>query len=487
MRKGIFGSMAALAAGAGVAWGQPEPAAVGKATVGSGTFAAMAAARPAADPMVVPASGGPLGPSPVIMPPLPGVPPGGPPGSGYDNGGPPPAPQYPPPGPYGAPLAQSSPGPAHGGGALGGGTDLNTFLAPKAWTSFDYLLLKPREQTVPFPLATTGPVGGSGLLGAPGTRARLAGPFGYDAASGFRATTGFFYDANRRFGFEASGFSVEPVNTYDSITVPANGTLVRPFTDSTTGLASGLVVGGLGRGNGDVVVGTSSNAWGIEGNGILNLYRTPCDSTFQFGFDVLAGVRYFQLTEDLYVSSNTVVTGANLPAGFGAIGPGSVRVTDSFVTRNRFTGGQLGVRSTLRYGMFSWLTTGKLAAGGNQQTADVLGLTTVTGGPGTATLPGGLFGNNMGRTTNNKGTYVSELNTALGISFTPTVTFTIGYNLIYAGDVLRPGGVINPRVDTALVPAGGNFGALGTTPVGNRLAQDDFVLQGLTLGLDLRY
>ena len=95
MRKGLLGSIAALAAGAGSAWGQPAPAPVAPA--------GGAPAVRAAD--VVPASG--WGPAPVIMPPVTVGPPGDPLGLGPTAGlGPPPGPMYPPPGPYGAPQFQ---------------------------------------------------------------------------------------------------------------------------------------------------------------------------------------------------------------------------------------------------------------------------------------------------------------------------------------------------------------------------------------------
>src|SRR5262249_61604141 len=101
MRKGILGSIAALAVGAGTAWGQkpaapvdpPPPAALGPAAVDPGVI-------PANGPLLPPGLAGlaRTGPAPVIMPPIAVGPPGDPPGLGpLGRARPPPGPRRPPP------------------------------------------------------------------------------------------------------------------------------------------------------------------------------------------------------------------------------------------------------------------------------------------------------------------------------------------------------------------------------------------------------
>ena len=122
MRKGILGSIAALAIGAGSAWGQgPTPIA-----------AAGGQSMPVMSGDVIPASG----PNPTLMPPIAVGPPGDPQGLGPTAGlGPPPGPMYPMPGPYGAPMFQPPPAAAAGLGVAvpaatalrrGGGSMANT-------------------------------------------------------------------------------------------------------------------------------------------------------------------------------------------------------------------------------------------------------------------------------------------------------------------------------------------------------------------------
>jgi len=109
MRKGLLGTIAALAAGAGTAWGEP-PAAPTAPPVGMPAPSAAPTTPPAAPgafsglaPGAAPGTAG-FPPLPVIMPPglnvgLAGDPLGLGPVGGF---GPPPGPMYPMPGPYGA-------------------------------------------------------------------------------------------------------------------------------------------------------------------------------------------------------------------------------------------------------------------------------------------------------------------------------------------------------------------------------------------------
>ena len=119
MRKGLLGSIAALAAGAGAAWGQPpvEPGGPPVGFPGGFPGRAGAPAPPLGGP---PTFGGFPGhaihgnagfaPAPVILPPGNFGPPNDPLGLGPVGGfGPPPGPQYPMPGPYGAQSYQPSP------------------------------------------------------------------------------------------------------------------------------------------------------------------------------------------------------------------------------------------------------------------------------------------------------------------------------------------------------------------------------------------
>ena len=118
--------------------------------------------------------------------------------------GPPPGPMYPMPGPYGAPMFQPPPGGGPGGGHGGYGT------APRWWFDGEYLLWFAKAQPVNFPLLTTSAPNQAGILGQPSTIELVPGEhINYGAISGFRLSSGFFGDADRRFGALVTGFYTE--------------------------------------------------------------------------------------------------------------------------------------------------------------------------------------------------------------------------------------------------------------------------------------
>lgn len=527
MRKGLLGSIAALAAGAGAAWGQPGP------VTPAGDPPPPAAVAPGGDSVppggVAPASGSllppalrPAGPAPTIMPPLSFGPAGDPQGFGPVAGsGPPPGPMYPNPGPYAAPSFQPGPPTDPGaGGAYGG--------APHFWASFEYLLWYAKGQPATFPLLTSSAPSDRGLLGRPSTLVLLPTKnISYNPISGARITGGFYYDADRRFGFEASGFVLERRSNITDISSSPSGipTLARPFIDSANprGFDS-LVVANPNLGQGRVVIATSSQTWGVDGNEIINLYRSEPGGKFAWSLDVLAGYRFLQLQEDLQINSSTQL---NLPptvtpifavGPFGIISqvgstttPGTipfggltlssnatVLVQDQFKVTNRFNGGQVGLRGEVRYGMWTVQATGKFAFGDMNQRLEITGASAYAdlsrplpfGRPNYGTAFGGLYANasNIGRYNHDEFAFIPELTLNVGLNVTRSLTAFVGYNFLWISNVARPSEQFNPVVNTATVPFSPNYGATNRPNVPRQIfAQDQFWLMGLNAGLTFRY
>jgi len=518
MRKGFLGSIAAVAAGAGAAWGQspmpvspagdpPPPAAVGPA-----------------ETRVVPASGG--VPAPVIMPPLQVGPPGDPQGLGPVIGaGPPPGPMYPPPGPYGAPVFQPAP-PGTQAPDLG-----PKIHAPHVWASADYLLWFAKSQPVRFPLLTTSAPTDFGLLGRPSTLVLVGDKdLGYNSISGYRLFAGAFFDCDRRWGAEVGGFQTETKSniTFYQSTSGGIPTLARPVLSTTDPrLPASLLISNPGLGFGSVLIDTSTRAFGAEASGVLNIFRSVpgCGpKAWACSFDVLAGYRYFELDEKLDISSattlsvpNTIVpqfvtgafgvvtqtgtTAVPTPVNFAGIqifSPATVQVIDSFKVRNEMHLGQVGLRGEIRRGWMSLFFTGKFAAGLNHEILEINGasgfsdISRLGAGPSAAlgTTIGGLLATstNIGKYVNDEFVIMPEANLSLGINLTRSVAMTVGYNFLYINRVARPGSQINPVVDISTVPFSGSFGATNL-PAGfkNLFAQDDFWLMGLNFGFNFRY
>ena len=458
----------------------------------------------------------PVPPAPVIMPPLGFGPPGDTQGLGPVAGfGPPPGPMYPNPGPYAAPMFQPAPDGAPGGAAYGG--------APHWWTSLDYLLYFNKSGPVPFPLATTSAPSDAGLLGRASTLI-LAGnkPLSYNPFSGFRVTGGFYGDADRRYGFEASGWLTETKSYIsDLVSSPSAGipTLARPFIDSANIRANTvLLLANPGLGNARVLTDSSSRTWSIEANGLVNLYRTAPGCKCTFSLDFLAGYRYLELDETLSINSATQLNvpgvttpifatgpfgtvtqiGANItpvPVGFAGVtvfSPATLLIRDDFRVANQFNGGQVGLRGEGRYGMVTLAVTGKLAFGLMHQRLEIAGGSgfndPTRGSVGTAY--GGLFANasNIGNYNNDEFVVIPEANINLGLNITRGLTTFIGYNFLYINKVARPGDQINPIVNTAQVPASANYGANNRPmTVSNLFVQSEYWIMGVNFGLQLRY
>jgi hypothetical protein len=528
MRKGILGSIAALAAGAATAWGQgpmPLPPA-------GGPPAAFAPGAMPPGPVAFPGpeAGGVSGPNPVIMPPVTVGPPGDPLGLGPTASlGPPPGPMYPPPGPYGAPLFQPPP-PGQGAGGFGSGYG----TAPRWWFSGEYLLWTAKGQPVDFPLLTTSAPDQFGLLNFPSTIQLVpADDISYNAISGFRLNGGFFGDADRRFGLDVSGFytQLKTINQFfstspggpndigvgpDVITNVGLPLLARPFIDTTTGPRS-LVVTNLQQGVGSAHIGTSTSTWGAEASAVWNLYRSAPGTRFWWSLDFLAGYRFLQIKEDFVIQSFTTLNavqtipivqtgpfGTPIFIGFRVVpipfpvggtftgAPASIQVIDRFTATNRFNGASFGLRHELRCGMFTVTTIGKLGIGNMHQVLEIEGATTFanpnTGRAGSSY--GGLFANasNIGRFNNDEFAVIPELTMNFGINVTRQLNMFVGYNFLYANKVARPGAQINPIVDASTVPLSSTYGDLGQVPGTRQLfVQDEFWLMGVNFGMVFKY
>jgi hypothetical protein len=384
------------------------------------------------------------------MPPLAPGPAGDPQGFGPMAGfGPPPGPMYPPPGPYGAPQFQPAPG--HGAGA-GGDAGYNT--APHFWMTYEYIMWYAKSQAFPFPLLTSSAPNDLGLPGRASTLV-LAGGGNISAnpLNGGRVTFGFYGDCDRRYGFEASGFVTEQrADVVDLLTSPSGiPLLARPFRDSANpAVISTLVVGSPSVGQARVILSNSLQAYSVEANGVVNLYRSAPDCGTSCTIDALAGYRYFELNEAFRAASGTilslpptVVPGAPTFGDFGVVTPGTptvlpgiarvgglpvpsgsqVVIVDEIRTRNQFNGVQSGLRGEVRRGMFSLAMSGKLAIGHMRQTLDVQGQTDIlpgtTGGPFGRTF-GGLYANSatIGRFNNDEFAVIPEVNLNLGMAVT---------------------------------------------------------------------
>ncbi len=532
MRKGFLGSIAALAAGAATAWAQPPaepqaPAGVPVVVQAQGTGPSGAPKFGGLPGPAVPGNAG-FAPAPAIMPP-------GNFGPGYDplglgpvgGFGPPPGPMYPVPGPY-AQQSWQSPPPA-------GGPGEDAWVAPRWWVNGEYLLWFTRGQEVRFPLVTSSAPLDGGVIGAAST-AILSGnrALGYGAISGMRLGAGFFGDADRRIGFELTGFFTEHkpnVQDYGSLANTAGVPLLaRPFIDISGAGFSAAILSGPNFGAATVRVRADHQTIGVSPVGVWNLYRAGPGSRWLWSLDLIAGYEFLQVREMLRVVSSTqfdLQTAAPVfnNGNFGIIGqavnigpalatiggvvvggPAVAQIRDEFRATNRFNGLVLGFKTDSRYGMFTSSLVAKCAVGNMHQRMEINGNSTFvdptsnSGNPtafgfgagvgGSGGSVGGVLATpgNIGTYISDKFTFVPQVGATFGVALTRGLTGFVGVNFIYFPDMARPGSAVNPFVSSASIPFSPNFGFPGAprSPA-FRFVQEDLWVGGATMGLSLRY
>jgi hypothetical protein len=354
---------------------------------------------------------------------------------------------------------------------------------PCFWARGEYLLWTVKDAPLP-PLVTVNNIPGAPpVLGMMGTGVAIGGHGeDYDIRSGGRFTLGFGLPCLGNMGFETTYFFLASRTTSPSVNsggVPGVG---RPFTEvgailSSPGNQQAQLVAFPGVVAGRVVVAASNDLWGIEAN-----FRNGLCCGCNYRVDFLWGFRHLTLTENVNITED--LRNISQPIA----GSTSIGVSDRFFTRNEFYGGQVGIDGEYRWR--GWFVGGnaKLAAGTMHQHVVIDGTTVFRDGLMPAIVRGGLLalpGTNIG--TYNRDTFalVPELGVKLGYNFTEHLRGYVGYDVVYASSVVRPGDQIDTNVNSSFLPRGGS-------PAGAPLPRfifrsTDFWAQGVNFGLEVRY
>ncbi len=459
MRKGLLGSVAALAAGAGLAWGQapgaggpplvdPVPSAVAPSF---GSPPAGASISPSS-PMTAPAA---TVLEPGVLPPRfyaePGVIP-----PGYS-----------------------------GPGLLNSNWSAGNFYLERMWGGFEYLLWKFRNGPTHWPLAVQGTIPGGVDFTLPGSVILAGGEeFNWDFSNGGRYTVGFWLPGSTKIGIESVGTVLEakPLEVgFDAGTlgIPVLGI---PFINELTSSIDSLFAafpGALGPSGGQIRVRSMTQFYSAELNMLANLYRA-----LYFHANLVVGIKHGSLQE----STSILLTSPVNPNGFflGAANNAPIRMLDRFETRNYFYGGQIGLQLQYRWRSLTLDYDNRIAMGVTRRILDVKGSTRA----GTATAPGGLFAGltNMGERADNEFGVIPQIRGALGWQALQWLRLTCGIDFVYMSSVIRPGDQIDPVVNPTLVPLRAEFGAAaGTARPAQRFVTTDAWATGVSFGLHVRY
>ncbi len=344
-------------------------------------------------------------------------------------------------------------------------------LPAHGWAHAEFLLWWQSGMNVPV-LATQG-FNGPVLFG--GNNNNLE-----DARAGGRIRFGTWLDRFPGLGIEGEYLGLGQETQNFSTASNGNPVISRPFFDlgaAPAAPAAKQVAGGL-AGAGSLSIDLTSRLDGAAARFRRSLYSAngcgyssiTCSAVpSSTRVDSTLGYRYFQLKEALQVTELSTQGG---------------RVIDRFETRNQFDGAELGVVWQGRRGLWSLDGSMRVGVGNSQQTATISGSTIL---PNLQAGTGGILavnGGNIGTFQRQSFAMIPELGLTLGYQMTRNVRFTTGYNLIYWGNVLRPGDQIDLDINSTYWP----FDVpVGTVRPQFQFVSSDYWVQGLSFGADIRW
>jgi hypothetical protein len=259
-------------------------------------------------------------------------------------------------------------------------------------------------------------------------------------------------------------------------------TLVRPFFDLNNRQESSVVVAAPGLATGSLNATASRSMWGAEANAWGNVYYDHLGTTCSV--DVMAGLRYLDLDENARIGrvSSFVANPQGFP-DFAPLAGNRIVEQESFATRNRFYGGQVGVRSRLYVDEGVVVTSQfQLALGNTNEEITIQGSQVRTTPAGqTIVSPGALLAlpSNIGRFHRDKFTQVPEFNVNMAFPITGHLTLAVGFTALYWSRVAPVGAQVDRVIDITQIPS---FpGAATATPTGLSRPQVPFNEAGLWL------
>ena len=363
----------------------------------------------------------------------------------------------------------------------------NTLIRDRVWVSVDYLLWWPQGMEVT-PLVTSSPVGpppgGEGILGRNGTSILYGGDELNDSsANGIRLRTGWWFRQGA-WALESEFFGFNSSTEDFSASGDGSRILARPYFDIVDGQQDSRLISFPGLHAGSVAVSSDSRLR----SGLINV-RASLIPIRMLGFndpteppdrvDWIIGYRALELEDNFSVSDSrtSLVPGASQ----------TTSSTDSFSTKNRFNGLQLGFAYQAHFWRLTMESRMRVALGDNRRTASINGGTTITNFGVTNSYNGGLLAqrSNIGDFEQSEFTMIPELGFNFSFRATRCLHFTVGYNVIYFPNVWRASEQIDPDLNPTLFPP--ETVALGALRPQFRAIEDDYWANGLNFGAELRF
>lgn len=363
----------------------------------------------------------------------------------------------------------------------------------RVWVGAEWIYWTAKGNHYPV-LATGAPAGtarnSAGTIGGPGTSSLIGGTNNAndDWRSGVRLYGGLWLDECQRTGIEGNFFYLGQSNSSEPVGSDGSQIITRPFTNNVRRNSDGTfsqvapypdtqLVSFPNILSGTMRVDSKSDLYGAGANFVQNLCCNPCGR-----LDLLVGYRYLNLSEQLTINEDlTGLPGSPFP-GF------RFQVTDSFRTENKFHGGVVGLAWERRFDSFFIGVRSTVAFGRTTSSIDIDGQTVITDPQGNRSqFVGGLLAqpSNIGHYEESNFSVIPEIGVKLGVQVTDHLRLYAGYNFLYWSNVIRPGDVIDTRVNSSQIPPRTNQ----TGDLYPRFSPktSDYYVHGVMVGLEFRY
>ena len=345
---------------------------------------------------------------------------------------------------------------------------------PMFWAGAEYLWWRAKGGLVP-PLvvgvytSANPPLPADPRMAFPVSDDRING----DLKSGYRLRGGMWIDKPNGTGVEAVYTAFLSTDDVNSFVGGSHAILARPFVDVVRRNPALLRLSDpTGALEGIAQVRSTFDSDGLE----LNMLRR---GPAMFGEEMhwVLGLRYWSLEEGLLIATGSRATGLSV-AGF-----------DSFTTRNRFYGPQVGGNWHWDRGRFGIDLTMKMAVGGmTQETSIDGGSTALLPSGARIDRPGGLLAlsSNMGDFSRTRLAWLRDTTLNVSYRLTDNVQLRLGYEFFWVSSVLRPGQQIDQGVNPTLLPF--NPGPVsGPIRPWYRPDGEIFWMHGINLGLAVQF
>jgi len=377
----------------------------------------------------------------------------------------------------------------------------NCGCTDRFWIDAEYLYWQIQDSPENTILVVEGPAASPSfdgpVVGVPGYTTVLGGKnIDNNWRSGGKFGMGYWFDDTRHYGIEGNYFFLP--NTSKSSSVTATGaagtnSLFIPFYDVTTDLDSSVVIatpladaGGVGG----PLLGTATlkvvnSMQGAELNGLAVF---PCGCAFNMS--ALVGLRYWNFNENLTFSVDSPYIPPHAVDIF--------EVTDKFLVKNNFYGGQIGCGLDYSCDCFSFNAKVKVALGAMCEELKINGSTftndfnTVPFTGTAVSYEGGMFSqvSNIGTHTKTEFAVIPEVNVNFGYQVTECFRIKVGYTFLYVSNMLYAGQqlsqYINPTQSVFLEDEPAPV-LTGTAAPSGRMKTSTLWVQGVNAGFEFQF